>query len=236
MNYHVARNGQQLGSLSVSDIQDKLAAGELSGGDLAWAEGMAQWQPISSIAELSGGRAPGSSSAPVNPYAAPQAEIMPVRSAQAGELASLGQRLGASLLDSVVALPGILAFVFAYVVIVKTQDSQSGVDSVSVSRALQWVGGIYLLGDAIYNLIRLSTHGQTVGKMWMGIRIAKFEDNSNPGFVKAVLLRIFLIYLIGAMPLFGLGAFFSLVDICFIFRADRRCIHDLIAGTHVLKA
>lgn len=230
MNYHVARNGQQLGSLSVSDIQDKLAAGELSGGDLAWAEGMAQWQPISSIAELSGGRAPGASAAPVNPYAAPQAEIMPVRSAQAGELASLGQRLGASLLDGVAALPGAIALGIG----AGMQEAPQGDEISSTSLILLGVGAVYLLGYVIYNLMRLSTHGQTIGKKWMGIRIARLEDNSNPGFVKAVLLRGFVNGLIGAVPL--IGAFYSLVDICFIFRADRRCIHDLIAGTHVLKA
>lgn len=39
---------------------------------------------------------------------------------------------------------------------------------------------------------------------------------------------------ISAIPL--AGAAFGLVDILFIFRADRRCIHDLIAGTHVVTA
>ena len=45
MNYHVARNGQQFGVFADHDISQKLATGELSGADLAWAEGMAEWQP-----------------------------------------------------------------------------------------------------------------------------------------------------------------------------------------------
>jgi uncharacterized RDD family membrane protein YckC len=32
-----------------------------------------------------------------------------------------------------------------------------------------------------------------------------------------------------------LGGLFSLVNVCFIFRDDRRCIHDLIADTIVVK-
>ena len=32
-----------------------------------------------------------------------------------------------------------------------------------------------------------------------------------------------------------LGPLFSLVNVCFIFREDRRCIHDLIAGTQVVN-
>jgi uncharacterized RDD family membrane protein YckC len=95
------------------------------------------------------------------------------------------------------------------------------------------VAGIYVLGLMIYNLVRLSTHGQTLGKQWMSIRIASYEDDSNAGFVKAVLLRGFVNGLIGAVPL--LGMFYSLTDIGFIFRDDHRCIHDLIAGTHVVK-
>jgi uncharacterized RDD family membrane protein YckC len=68
----------------------------------------------------------------------------------------------------------------------------------------------------------------------MDIRIVSFDDESNPGFVKAFLLRVFVNGLIGAVPF--VGFVYSLVDIFFIFRDDRRCLHDLIAGTKVVKA
>ncbi|HEX2860993.1 MAG TPA: RDD family protein, partial [Lacunisphaera sp.] len=93
------------------------------------------------------------------------------------------------------------------------------------------IGGLLLLGIQIY---LLSTRGQTMGKMAVGVKIVNFEDEQNPGFVKAFLLRLFVNGLIGAVPF--LGMIYSLVDICFIFRDDRRCIHDLIAGTKVVKA
>jgi uncharacterized RDD family membrane protein YckC len=32
-----------------------------------------------------------------------------------------------------------------------------------------------------------------------------------------------------------IGGFLPLVDVLFIFRHDRRCIHDLLAGTNVVK-
>jgi uncharacterized RDD family membrane protein YckC len=51
----------------------------------------------------------------------------------------------------------------------------------------------------------------------------------NGGFVPHVALRAWLVTLIGIIPLFGL------VDILFIFREDKRCIHDLIAGTRVIQ-
>jgi hypothetical protein len=74
MNYHVARNGQQLGVLSSTDISLKLSTGDLSPQDLAWTEGMTNWQPISTISGLAAGGPP-SLPDEVNPYAAPRAEI-----------------------------------------------------------------------------------------------------------------------------------------------------------------
>ncbi len=45
-----------------------------------------------------------------------------------------------------------------------------------------------------------------------------------------VLVRMVLNGALGLIP------FYSLVDALFIFRSDRRCIHDLIAGTVVVKS
>jgi len=39
--------------------------------------------------------------------------------------------------------------------------------------------------------------------------------------------------ILGAVPM--IGNVFTIVNYCFIFRADRRCLHDLIAGTKVVK-
>ena len=39
--------------------------------------------------------------------------------------------------------------------------------------------------------------------------------------------------LIGIFP--AIGGIIQLVDILFIFRDDRKCIHDLIAGTVVIS-
>jgi len=226
MNYHVARNGQQLGVIADHEISNKLASGELSGSDLAWAEGMAEWQPISSISSLNSGSAPVLPAA-VIPYAAPQSHIQPIRSGSA-ELASLGQRLAAAILEGVAAIPG--GILLGLGMASMDQETQ---ELTSTGGILAAAGGLYLLALVIYNLVRLTTHGQSIGKKWMGIRISSVEDDSNPGFVKAVLLRGFVNGIIGAIPL--LGFFYTITDICFIFREDRRCIHDLIAGTHVVK-
>jgi uncharacterized RDD family membrane protein YckC len=87
-----------------------------------------------------------------------------------------------------------------------------------------------VLAVAAIQIYYLSVQGQTIGKMVMNIRIVNFHTNENGGFVPNVLMRGILNGLLGFIP------FYALVDVLFIFRDDRRCIHDLIAGTKVIEA
>jgi uncharacterized RDD family membrane protein YckC len=160
----------------------------------------------------------------MNPFAAPRAELEGGVAVAELQLADRGTRLVAVLLDSLVFLPiGILAVVLA--VVAKENQTLFG-----VGMALVVLASLALV---IYQLVLLSTQGQTLGKRWMKVRIVSM-DGSKAGFVKAVLLRAFVNGLIGAVPY--LGMVYSLVDILMIFREDRRCIHDLIAGTRVVVA
>ena len=84
------------------------------------------------------------------------------------------------------------------------------------------IGGLLLLAVFVYQIVLLTKDGQTVGKKAWGIRIVRMQTGANGGFVTNALLRL--------IPLYGL------VDILFIFRSDRRCIHDMIAGTQVVEA
>jgi uncharacterized RDD family membrane protein YckC len=79
----------------------------------------------------------------------------------------------------------------------------------------------------------LTRRGQTLGKIAMGVRIVNYEDERNPGFLRAVLMRQFVPSLVGAIPC--LGNLFALVDVLSILGEERRCIHDLIAGTKVVE-
>src|SRR6266498_1965203 len=49
MNYHLHRNGQTVGVFSVEELRRRREAGELSGNDLVWREGMPTWQTLDSI-------------------------------------------------------------------------------------------------------------------------------------------------------------------------------------------
>jgi uncharacterized RDD family membrane protein YckC len=186
---------------------------------------MADWQPLS-MRFAQAQSAIGSGDV-INPYAPPQAGIILNNRTPGIELASLGDRLVAAILDAVIAL--ILCIPLG---IGAALSDQSEAPS-PLSLGLIGVSGLLLLGMCIYNLVLLATRGQTIGKKLKGIRIVTFPDGANPGGVKTILLRGFVNGLISGVPY--LGTVYALVDICFIFRDDRRCIHDLIAGTQVVK-
>ena len=93
---------------------------------------------------------------------------------------------------------------------------------------------ILSLALGIYQLVIISTDGQSIGKRMMKIRILKYEDDSNPGFVHAVVLRAFVNGLIGGIPF--VGPIYALADLLFIFGEEHRCLHDLIASTKVVEA
>jgi type II secretory pathway pseudopilin PulG len=49
MTYHVAKNGEKSGPLEKNEVYRRLVSGELSGTDLGWHEGLAEWQPLSKL-------------------------------------------------------------------------------------------------------------------------------------------------------------------------------------------
>ncbi len=63
MKYYISRAGQQYGPYSLEDLRNMQAQGQVDVNDLAWAEGMAAWTPLSQVL--------GSAPAPVPQYAQP---------------------------------------------------------------------------------------------------------------------------------------------------------------------
>jgi len=89
--------------------------------------------------------------------------------------------------------------------------------------------GIFLLINGKF----LASNGQTVGKKLMGVKIVSLSGGILP--LKDVILRRYAPpVLISIIPI--IGGIFCLADVLCIFRGDRRCIHDLIAGTKVVRA
>lgn len=229
MTYHIARGGQQIGTFTEEEIRAGLAAGRFQAGDLCWTEGMADWRPVGSqigAAVASAGLPPPVSQ--VNPYAAPQSQVL---SALPGLTpASRSTRLGACLLDMLTGIIGIgipMGIAFFFMV----QMENSGSQDVPAGAIAGFVlAGLAFLGLTVWNIVLLATRGQTLGKKWLGIRIVTFPDGQKPGFVKGFLLRSFVNGIIGQIV-----PFYGIIDPCFIFREDNRCVHDLLADTTVIE-
>jgi uncharacterized RDD family membrane protein YckC len=133
------------------------------------------------------------------------------------DLAGRWMRLGTSILDGLIlGLPIALG------------SSASGSGDAGV--ALAAVGGLVTLALAVVQIWLLTRDGQTIAMKLTAIRIVKHDTGLNGGFVPNVLMRGLVNGLLGIIPFYGL------VDALFIFRDDRRCVHDLIAGTSVVRA
>jgi uncharacterized RDD family membrane protein YckC len=227
MNYHVAKNGAQLGQMSEEEITGRLATGELSSGDLCWTDGMAEWQPLGSKFRSPVFVPPPSGAASINPYAAPSSNVLRASIAVGDlELAGRWYRWLSAFLENLIfglcAVPLVLSGIF---------DESSDASEMNIYLAA--LSGLLFLALGLFQLVMLATRGQSIGKRLLGMRIVTYPEGQSPGGVKTILLRGVVPAVIGMIPV--LGPLFSLVNVCFIFREDRRCIHDLIAGTQVVN-
>lgn len=92
------------------------------------------------------------------------------------------------------------------------------------------------MGFGVFLLVHgflLASRGQTVGKLLTGIRIVDYESNELLPFLKLVSLRYLPLRLVAMIPV--VGGILVLLDVLLIFGPERRCIHDLIAGTKVVQ-
>ena len=82
----------------------------------------------------------------------------------------------------------------------------------------------------------LWTRGQTAGKAAMSLMIVDHQTGNCASLWKLLFVRALIPVVVIAVGFFWwLLWLLVLVDFCFIFRKDQRCLHDWIAGTRVVK-
>lgn len=86
-----------------------------------------------------------------------------------------------------------------------------------------------LLALVAAQAVMLARRGQTAGKRALGLRVVLRGTERNGGFGVNVLVRSLANGLLCLLP------FYFLIDSLLIFREDRRCLHDLLAGTVVVE-
>ncbi len=163
-----------------------------------------------------------------NPYRFSSAEIAPDLGKDPDdlEMADFLTRLGAAIVDGLfMGLPaGILIAIFAFG---SVADGGEGISSAMM------FGGIWVMIAVVIQCALVASHSASLGKKILEIKIVRM-DGSDISWARWLFLRQGITGLIGQIPV--AGAIFTLVDTLMIFGAERRCIHDQIADTKVVKA
>jgi len=160
-----------------------------------------------------------------NPYNAPESDVQ-FQSSGLNDLASRWLRLFAALIDGLIAAVVTVPLMLYYNIFDMAMKGQE----MSYEYTLLFI----FLGIVAFMLIHghlLKTRGQTVGKLALGIKIVTLDGNLPP-FAPLILKRYLPIWALQLLPAFSL---LGIVNVLFIFRADKRCVHDLIAGTKVVR-
>jgi len=162
----------------------------------------------------------------INPYQPPKSDVAePVGVSRT--LAGRGQRLGAAFIDGIISIVLLTPVLLALGIFDPTR--QRHIQTFEFKMILALTG--FAVFAAVHSYL-LARHGQTVGKRLLKIKIVNMGFN-KPDLGTILIGRYLPIIVLRNIPV--VGPFISLVDILFIFRNDRRCLHDLIAGTQVVR-
>jgi uncharacterized RDD family membrane protein YckC len=142
------------------------------------------------------------------------------------ELATRTTRVLAHLVDGIIFwVPVFFALLIGFIL------TQSGVNN-ETGTISAWTGVIILfliIAILVTDLVLLALNGQTIGKKLLSIKIVNVPDGNTAGLGTIFWLR----FMVGQVIL----ALLLPIDIIlFLFRRDRRSLHDLIAGTTVIEA
>jgi uncharacterized RDD family membrane protein YckC len=137
-------------------------------------------------------------------------------------LADVGTRFIGFIVDTLLYIPVLIPAVILQVVIGGEEATPLVLIAIAVG----------MLGLGIVQCYLIATRGQSIAKRLLGIRIVR-TNGSPVNFMHGVVLRSWLIAFLTNIPL--VGFIVALVDWAMIFGADRRCLHDRLADTTVVK-
>lgn len=160
-------------------------------------------------------------------FAPPQAHVADVATGEV-VLADRGTRFLAALVDGLI----VAALIWGVFMIpaLKSMLEQNASASMWTFNAVSFVVGI--AGFLAVQGWPLLTRGQTVGKMLFKLRIVR-SDGSRVDAARLLGLRYGVGMLMNVSA--GLSMIYGLVDSLLIFRESRKCLHDSIADTRVIK-
>lgn len=208
MQIHVARDGHRMGPFSLEEVNRQLAAGSLGLSDLAWYEGIPNWVALSQVPGVGMiGSVPGAAAASVA-----SASGTAVADSSYG---GFWIRLAAYIIDVIIVGIPIAILRFA----LKPSDPSSGhpilVFVLTIVIEVAYFAGFWS-----------SEFQATLGQKICGLRVVSATDFGKISFGRAT-GRFF------AMILSGLILCIGFLMIAFTER--KQGLHDMIAGTYVIK-
>lgn len=247
MQIYLARNNQQAGPYTLEQVNQMLAAGQVSLTDLAWHEGMTEWKVLG---DLTGGQLVYQPASAVTPPPAPAIDRSTEWSQPQttkpkhinNELAPINKRIAAKLIDLLLWFPVsiIPMFFLSPEATARIQELNSDFNQIAANQAeimsllppaSLWAIGIYILGMLLLQASLLARSGQTVGKKAMSIRIVDDQTGKITNITRSFLLRS-IVFIMGYNFIFLL--FF--IDLAFLFTERHRTLHDRLARTVVADA
>jgi len=169
-----------------------------------------------------------------------------------GSLAERGARLLAASIDELIllgiALPALLTPIATHAVRLDMPTTSAPIDPLLIdtgqmesqllSAMLSGPGFVItvlaLLAWCGITAWLVATNGQTIGKRMVGIKVVR-TNGSPASFGRIFLLRNVVSTLPAFLPFIGL-LYQLVIDPIFIFQDSRRCLHDLIADTTVVRS
>ena len=163
-----------------------------------------------------------------NPYRSPDAVVAEV---SANDLAERGTRFGAAFIDGLILVALILPMMFLGGYFRAAMAAAETGEQVGFGTTLMWAL-VSFITFVVLQYVPLNATGQTWGKKFLGIKIVDMAG-AKPS-IGVLLLKRYLPWNVGVNIPF-IGPLLGLANVLMIFRGDRRCGHDLIAGTKVVK-
>jgi TNF receptor-associated protein 1 len=137
-------------------------------------------------------------------------------------LADRDSRFLATIIDLILANAVIFPILYLYL----------NLEGASIPTSLELCIGSFIVFIIMQGYL-LSKYGQTIGKKLLNIKIVSLKaDNLN--ITPLIVKRYLPIWFLTQIPIFG--QVILILDVLFIFRNDKRCLHDFIAATKVINA
>ncbi len=144
-----------------------------------------------------------------------------------GGSASRWSRLGAAIIDGLISMVVFVPLQFSAGV----YDNFPNMTPQPFPQTVLWSLGGIVLWVAVHGVF-LARSAQTIGKKLFRIQVVSVADGKPAPLFKLIVLRFLPMSMLPQIPM--VGPLLSLANALFIFRKDRRCIHDHIAGTRVV--